>query len=662
MYATAADFTEAHKMAFVNSIISTLDAGVSADQVSVAVSLAGSRRRLGWLGLTESGAMLGSDNGLGALQGLESLQGLHSVKSLQGFPQEGYGDHGGYADQGNTVADTRRRLATVDVSRRRLATVDVSRRLATVDVSRRLATVDVSYVVTGLTPAVATTASTAMSTTTPAAFATTLSLAMVAEALPAFTGTVSAITATAVDNVPTPAPAISSSGSRLDDPLVLGLGIGCVVCVLLLLCVIIARCRNRTPTAPTNKLKKPKATTKQQVTPADDDEYEDEDEASDNGVSAGSESLALYKELLEMAMNDGVMEASESHRLSKAKKRHGITSAQHDMLLAEVAMNFTSMTRGGDGGDDGDDVRASSNGSASRTSNGLKHFEHPLHPEGGTNHGQNNNARRASTAEITEIAHLVADRILAEQENKLGAPLAPAAQESTPSAQHVTDREPEGTPGIGEGEGSKLRGRAGAGGRRASMQEHIDRLRDMQEDLQHSLEAEVAEEEEAGARGAEEEAEQDVEQEVEQAEKKSPAVRAKKRVHRGSIDAHSLAAAQERMEHMQSMMEGHMEDFQSMLEEGAAEIQGQETPGEQSLQKNLLAKKGGDGGSRRHSLGGVAHTVEWAGKEAGKKKKARSPGKKKKTRSPDKVRPPPSMPPPQSATGAAATEADKPAL
>jgi hypothetical protein len=54
---------------------------------------------------------------------------------------------------------------------------------------------------------------------------------------------------------------------------------------------------------------------------------------------AGSESLALYKELLEMAMNDGVMEASESHRLSKARKRHGITSAQHDVLLAEVSMN-----------------------------------------------------------------------------------------------------------------------------------------------------------------------------------------------------------------------------------------------------------------------------------------------------------------------------------
>jgi hypothetical protein len=61
----------------------------------------------------------------------------------------------------------------------------------------------------------------------------------------------------------------------------------------------------------------------------------------DSGLGAGREAMALYKELLEMAMSDGVMDASESNRLAQARGRHGVTAAQHDSMLAEVAMSRT---------------------------------------------------------------------------------------------------------------------------------------------------------------------------------------------------------------------------------------------------------------------------------------------------------------------------------
>jgi hypothetical protein len=51
---------------------------------------------------------------------------------------------------------------------------------------------------------------------------------------------------------------------------------------------------------------------------------------------AAGAALAMYKELMDMAMTDGVLGAGESNRLATARAKHGVTEAQHDALLAEL--------------------------------------------------------------------------------------------------------------------------------------------------------------------------------------------------------------------------------------------------------------------------------------------------------------------------------------
>jgi hypothetical protein len=51
---------------------------------------------------------------------------------------------------------------------------------------------------------------------------------------------------------------------------------------------------------------------------------------------AAGAALATYKELMDMAMTDGVLGAGDSKRLATARAKHGVTEAQHDALLAEL--------------------------------------------------------------------------------------------------------------------------------------------------------------------------------------------------------------------------------------------------------------------------------------------------------------------------------------
>jgi hypothetical protein len=61
-----------------------------------------------------------------------------------------------------------------------------------------------------------------------------------------------------------------------------------------------------------------------------------------------SSGLEMYRELLEMALADGVLDEYEEERLVDARRRYAITDAQHQTLLMEAKAGLKHGTAGGD--------------------------------------------------------------------------------------------------------------------------------------------------------------------------------------------------------------------------------------------------------------------------------------------------------------------------